>query len=224
MIEAPDTDAIDALLSLVEAETHRHGWDYPPSLRLLYDARDRDTDRHYRRAMPGRWGPRTRLRDYVAIPACPTQGLAGYASHGLFRMALNLQTDDPRVEVVLNHMRAPGFLGMAFCAEGWLRTAEPGQLDRLLDEGRRFADIPGSLESRFITAVDIAGTNYRIGRIRGKDPEIEHDGDFEGSVVESLRAIVAVIAGLPVPTIVNHPSGWKWEDQVHIPNPQGRGR
>lgn len=209
MPEPPDRDAITALLTLIESSAHRSGWDQRPALLLLYDTRDADSDRHYR-GVPAHWGRTVRLRQYAAIPCVPPIAMDG--SHALFRLANNLQrTEQPAVQHYLGHMRRPGFVGMAFCCEGWGRVLGDGDAPV---PGRRFADTPGSVETRILTAADTAGVDYHLVRIRGEKPTTLTDP--EGSVVECLRAVVAAIAGLPVPRITTIPAGWDWSEQTYL--------
>jgi hypothetical protein len=210
----PDADAIGRLLLLVESNAHRHGWDGMPSLMVIYDATDADTTAHYREHLPSRWGMTARLRGYAAAPCVPPGALDGVASHGLFRLALNIQSGE-HSELrarLLADLRAPGFVGMALVAEGWSQRADKVDAARAAYGDRSFADMPGSEEMRFVACADVAGTDYRVLRFRGSAPGLDTTPNgSHGAVAESLRVIVAVIAGLPVPAMSTLPSGWDWD-------------
>lgn len=210
-----DPDLISQLLTRVEADAHRRGWDEPAEIYVLYDASDRETDQAYRSLMSFR-GPAIRRQHYAAQAAMPRAALDGHPVHALFRFSLNLRASEehPAPAAVIGMLRQPGFLGVAFQSEGWMRTANSlEERDALGDV--RFADIPGSVETRHVHAVDTEGNEYVAFRERGKKPRLERPGfggmeHMGGAIIESLRAIVALVAGLPVPEIDNVPSQWDW--------------
>jgi hypothetical protein len=107
----PDAEALAALLRRIEGDAHRRGWDGAPALYVLYDSRDRETERSYRTVMRG--SP-IRSAPYAALPAVPPGALDGNPSSALFRFALNLRSQHPYVEAILALLRQPGFVGMAF--------------------------------------------------------------------------------------------------------------
>lgn len=216
-----DAELMGRLLLRLESDAHRQGWDGQPALFVLYGNQDADTDRTYRSAM-GRWDASpARCGPYSAIRFAPPGALAGYPQHALFRLALNLSgSEHPNVKLLIEELRAPGFLGMAFLHEGWQR-----QFDDEEDEaaarrtGRRYADMPGSKEIRLVAAADIVGNDYWVDRVRGEKPKLWRSGQpskrerIEGSIAESLRMVVAVVADLPRPTFTTTPTMWRWEDQ-----------
>jgi hypothetical protein len=214
-----DTEAMGQLLLRLEADAHRAGWDAPAALYVLYDARDLGTDRTYRQMM--RWGGvPTRRGPYAAISAAPPGSLDGYPQHGLFRMALNFShSDHPATRAMLGVLRQPGFLGAAFVCEAWSRETDD-QAEREAWRGKRFADMPGSMEIRTVNAADVGGADWVVRRVRGDKPKMWTSGDpglsnVEGSVVESLRMVVAVTADLPRPELKTTPTMWSWDDQRH---------
>jgi hypothetical protein len=212
----PDPEVIGRLLMRIESDAHRRGWDESPDLYVLYDARDHESDSAYRNVLASRRGPAVRVAPYAAQSAVPQSALDGNPAHALFRFALNVSGGEhPAVEYVLATLRQRGFLGLAFLHEGWTRTVA-SQEERAALGDVRFADIPGSVEMRFVAGYDIAGVDYVVSRARGKSPELHStsSGDFKevtGAIYESLRIIVAKVAGLPVPEWENVPSRWDWD-------------
>lgn len=211
-----DPDAIGRLLLRVEADAHRRGWDQPAVLYVLYDARDSETDRVYRHLM-GIRGPAIRVQPYAAQSAVPGYALDGNPAHALFRFALNIKgSDHPIVEAVVGMMRQPGFVGMAFLYEGYARSYGTRE-ERDAEGDVLFADMPGSVEMRGVLAADIGGIDYLVARSRGEKPVLSRAGDFEeagGSIIESLRVIVAKVADRPLPELVNKPTRWTWERET----------
>ena len=211
----PDPDLIGRLVLRVEADAHRGGWDAPAALYVLYDTTDPDTDATYRDVMAPRRGAPVRCHPYAGQSAVPESAFHGNPAHALFRFALNTRGDHPMADLVLGTIRRPGFLGLAFLYEGWMRTAKTKE-ERDALGAVRFADIPGSVELRSIMAADIAGNDYLVMRERGQKPEL-HRGDdddlneMSGAIIESLRSIVAKVAGLPLPDLDTIPSQWDWD-------------
>lgn len=218
-----DHDVMGRLLLQVEANAHRGGWDGPAAMYVLYDWHDDATAQVYRRVMEGRRGIPTRCGPYAAQSMVPPDALNGIASHGLYRLAMNLSLVGEGhypVEVMIETMRQPAFLGVAFLCESWARTMADEEEREALG-AVRFADIPGSVEMRQVCAVDTAGHDYFVSRPRGSKPTLYIPtagvGDmtrYDGSIIESLRLIVAVIADLPRPPLPGIPSAWSRENQA----------
>lgn len=216
--QAPDHEALGALLRRIEGDAHRRGWDGDPALYVLYDARDRETEAAYRNVMRG---VPIRCAPHAALPAVPSGALAGNPASALFRFALNLRSEHPWVEAILHILRQPGFVGMAFLVEAWMRTFDTKDERESLGKVR-FADVPGSIEIRDVLAADISGRDFCVQRQRGGKAEmIEPDGEMSGAVIESLRTIVAAVLGRPLPDIENTPSTWNWDAEranaIHVP-------
>lgn len=215
----PDAEALATLLRRIEGDAHRRGWDGDPALYVLYDARDRETEASYRRIMRG---VPIRSLPYAALPAVPSGALEGNPSSALFRFALNLRSEHPFVKAILEVLRQPGFVGMAFLVEAWMRTFDSKDERESLGKVR-FADVPGSIEIRDVMAADISGRDFCVQRQRGGKAEmIEPDGEMSGAVIESLRTIVAAVVGRPLPEVENVPSTWNWDDEranaLHVPD------
>lgn len=205
------------LLLQVEATAHRHGWDEAADLYVLYDWHEQGTEQQFRRMFASALGPPVRCGRYAAQVISPEGGLDGFASHALFRMAVNLKhSDHPDVAAFAGFLRWPGFRGVAMRGESWRREDTQEGRDALGEV--RFADVPGSQECRNVFAADVDGVVYLVDRVRGCKPRLAMaepgaPDRFVGAVVESLHVIVAVVAGRPPPDLVNVPSGWRWEDQ-----------
>lgn len=206
-----DQQLMARLMRQIELTANRRGWDQPPNLYVLYGWRDHDAERHYRELMP-QTGEVVRCGPYAARPIVRSELLTGSPHHALFRMALNLtRSDHPQVRQFADATSHAGFLGAAFAHEAWTRTYNNPQ--ERADEGDvRFADMPGSTESRFVLAADVAGGTHWVMRYRGSKPQTDGGDEHGGALVESLRAITARISGQPVPEIVNVPTGWDWSN------------
>lgn len=210
------------LLTRVEQDANRNGWDnpeFPAALYVLYDWHDQGTEIAYRDLMADRRGGPARCGPYAAQSMVPPAALYGIASHALFRMALNVsQSDHPAPAKFVELTRQPGFLGVAFLCEAWTNVMTPEEHDAR-DDNVRLADLPDSKEMRGVYATDIGGNVYMVQRIRGEKPNLLLPGDnkakITGSIIESLQMFVAVIADLPRPTLSGHPHGWDWGEQTY---------
>lgn len=210
---AIDRQLMTRLLQQIELIANRRGWDEPAGLYVLYDWHDQPTEHAYRGMLPRDAGDAIRCGPYAARQMVRPEVLHsdGQPHHNLFRMALNLaHNDDPAIARFVQALGPPGFLGIAFVHEAWERTYR--DKDREAEGDVRFADMPGSIEIRFVMAADVSGDSHLIRRRRGDKPAVlDVSGDAgSGAVIESLRAITARVAGLPVPEIVNVPVGWQW--------------
>lgn len=208
MITTIDQDHLGRLLLAVEADAHRRGWDGPPAIMVIYDATDQAAAAAYHQCL-AQIGAPIRYRAYAARPMVPTDAVDGIASHALFRMAgnLGLCPDHPAVQLMIGWLRQPGFLGLAMSCESWSRVATPAECDAL--GPARFADLPGSMETRHVTSADITGQVRLVQRIRGQRPVlVARDCAWTGSIPESLRYATAAVAGQPLPGVPSAPSGW----------------
>jgi hypothetical protein len=205
-----NADTIGNLLLDMEARAHRQGWDGPAVFAVL--SGDPDAEAAYRRLgalLAGRAGA------YAAWSVLPPQAMDGYPQHGLYRLARNLTyaKDHPASEMLVAGWGQPGFIGTAFLGEGWRGDTDPEER-----QGRRLADIPGSVEIRFAHAADIGGGYHVVLRERGSKPRLLDEGwTPSGSVYDSLRAITAALAGQPFTEEIGEPSMWSWEEQVWGP-------
>lgn len=80
-----DPDLLMRLLRRVEADHHRHGWDQPARLMVVYDERDEYTSGVYRRILnsPNHGAvPTVRVAPYVAQTFLPPALLHGYRTDG----------------------------------------------------------------------------------------------------------------------------------------------
>lgn len=209
-------DDLGELLMQVESVTHREGWDQPASLMVVFDVADAATVAAYARLMPAsaqiRRGPLAARP--VLRPSMMAEALA-IPSHALFRMAMNMHAYGKADEVTafVDSMRLPGFHGMAFVVETWGRELTDSET-RERESGLSFADLPGSFECRMAYAVHRDGTERIVRRVRGRKPELLDASDHGGSVIESLRVIVAQLASQPLPELVNVPFKWEWPQGV----------
>jgi hypothetical protein len=213
-----DGQMIDRLMMQVEADAHRRGWDGPPALLGIYDTSGG-------RPRPVVRGQSTRLRTYLAMPIVPTDALCPAPVHALYRLALNLRHvgDHPMLHTFVGMIGQPGFIGMAFQAEGYTRECSPEEREALGD--RRLADIPGSREERFVIASLVDGTTRMVKRLRGAKPSAVAESDIAewgGAGAESLRTIVAAAAGQPLPDVEGTmPVGWDWDSQQYAGKADG---
>lgn len=213
----PDPLALGRLLLRVEGDAHRLGWDNGPArLYVLYDQADAQTEQTYRRLIsPSAAGPGPiRCGPYTALSMIPPSMLNPRSVHALFRLAASFTQAPTQLGVLAGRALArllgqPGFLGLALLAEGWAYLAKDGEPEP--EPGRSLADTVGSKEYRGVIACDVAMRDYWVRRIRGQSPELVHfaaTDETDGAIIESLRSMVAAVAGLPVPALRHAPHGW----------------
>lgn len=213
-----DSAQLDQLLLKIEAEVHRHGWDQPARLYVLYNTDDPESTSRFAFR---HWRPqRVRVRNYAAALCVPPDSLNPRPNHRIYRMALNLKYaagSDP-VDGFLSYMRTPGFLGVAFVAEGWYRpTMTADEVEEYQRGNFSLADRPGAKESRTVHAEDVTGHTHWTFRSRGEPAKLmDLEGlDPSGSVFLSLKTIAAAIAGQPLPELFGEePRNWDWNEQV----------
>lgn len=113
------------------------------------------------------------------------------AAQGLLYMGGQLRREDapPAMPPQLRRNLAAVML----CHEGW-RAASPEAADEAQRAGRKFADTPGSIETRIVHIIDCGGRYICVSRARGEEPAttvIEpSDGkgwQMKGNVVVGLR-------------------------------------
>ena len=201
-----DRELLTRLLFKVESDAHRHGWDGPPALLVLYDTRHLDTDRLYRQVFAAHpaFGPATRMGPYVAqrmlsADMLCTRGRQVWQNLYIFASNAAFADDDAcsdatgrfNVAVLRDAMRQPGVLGYALLSEGWQREGIGQQeLDSLLSDGRHYADIPGSVENRSVACVDVNNLAQAVQRNRGRKPEVVEFHTAFGGITTSMRLLV----------------------------------
>lgn len=219
-----DVELFGRLISRLEADANKHGWDEPHHLVIIYDHRDPVTGPAYRGSMGSH--PATKLGPYIAqmMPPLP----AGNGAHVVFRFALNLLAAgvSPAADELRSVLTQPGFLGMAVLHEAWMATGTgQEQMEALRSANRTvaLADMPGSKEVRMAVGVDREDRIYVCTRIRGEKPTLVCQDDpnstdggannYQGAVPWSLRAIVASLCGRDAPDCDYAPYGWVWPDE-----------
>lgn len=199
---ALDDETLGRLLTRIEIDVHRAGWDRHPWLFLLVDAgAHEDTALHIRRIMRGA-GPSIRVGGYLAQPMFGESffGRADMPPWEALRVfAVNLAYgEDPGEEAVtqvLEVLRAPGVFGFAMVAEKW-RNSEPDAVRRAVAGEVNLGDVPGSVECRQLVAVTTAGRVMEVERVRGRKPELHMDADtLRGDISTSLRILADAVAG-----------------------------
>ena len=234
-----DADAFAELLRRVEADRHRDGWDQPARIYIVYGWEHPETDTVFRRLFSGRCGRPVRWRPYIAHPIAIPEAMAMPAV-AVFLMANNLRhhvagTTRPGRENAAAApaalLKQPGIVGIAMCMEVWCKKgASPGRglpyseerdaaLRDLYQGQKSLADVPGAVENRVMTGVDITGQDCTWYRERGGKPTRDPLGlgdllagepapRADGAVIESLRMIADFIAGRPMVEPEFYPSRW----------------
>ncbi len=176
----PDQALIEQMMLQVEAKIHKFGWDEPPQL-FTVEALDPET---------------LVMRPKPIFPS-------GNPADFLEYMAAAFRESSTGRALVREIARA-SFVGFLFVTASWGNyELTPEQW---LTETRSMADIPGSIESRDVTCVDVAGRVMAMHRNRGEEP-LASFGDepvwttLGGKVVESLLAMtIAVAEKMPAET------------------------
>lgn len=227
--ERVDRPAFVDLLKRIESDLHRDGWDRPAQVFLIYGWDETGTNAFFRAHFSRRCGRPVRSRPYAAHPIAPPEAMREPASM-LYVFANNLRhyvagSLSPRfadgMVAVADVLRQPGIVGVAFCCETWAhRTVGPDaqqKMEQLTSAGATsLADIPGSVEQRLITGVDITGGVHFVVRERGSKPrtemieghEINDSTVLGGAVIESLRLIMAFVDGRPMTEPEYLPRRW----------------
>lgn len=195
MTKTIDRKQFVKLISLIEADAHAAGWDNRPTLHVIFETSDERTVDNY--SIFTTFGKAIAAETYIALPIVPSEMISN-PSKDLFVLATNIShhLDHPAVENFIATLRQPGFRGLALTCEAWgieapTRDAFPNVIS--------YADIPGGYELRSTMAVDANGQPYAVYRRRGTKPETHFD-NIAGSVIESLKILVAVITGAEPPT------------------------
>lgn len=199
---ALDEETLGRLLTRIEADVHRAGWDKHPWLFVLVDAgAHEDTGMHLRRIMRGA-GPSIRVGGYLAQPMFgekffakadipPWEALRNFAVN----LAYGEGSGEESVATVLEVLRAPGVFGFAMVAEKW-RNSDPEVVRRAVAGEVNLGDVPGSVECRQLVAVTTAGRVMEVERVRGRKPELHMDADaLRGDISTSLRILADAAAG-----------------------------
>lgn len=196
-----DHQVLRELLLRLEGRVHRAGWDEPPQIYVIYDSAWTATTLHYQNLM-GRYGTAIHHGGYAARPILPAALLVGHPAHNLYQLAGNIGSGLPEGDVFCRAMNQPGLRAMATSVEVWARHALEGR-----EEGRAFADTPGSREMRLLVAIDIAGDNHYVHRARGSDAEVGK-GSGGGALFETMRYLVSRITGAFDAPFPSPPRGW----------------
>lgn len=170
-MSAVDAERMSRLLLRIESNAHARGWDKPAALFVVYDeAQDPQAAAGWA-ARQADFGRSVRMGSYVARPCVPTVALQPAPHHSVFRLALNLSSDQPLADRMTGYLRAPGFLAMAFRGEGYGLESASEEERHAYGHGRNLADHPGARENRFVWAVDVNGMCHHVTRWRGSDAE-----------------------------------------------------
>ncbi len=199
---------MERLLLAVEKDGARRGWDAPPSLLMMWDARESGALALQHIGL--RSGGLVASGAYRAGRAISDRALEPNPAVALYRMAVNIiaAPSHPPVAYARQSLAQPGLLGIAARFEGWHRvmTHEERRADQ-----RALADIPGSVEQRMVCAATVDGGIWMVTRVRGQQPILRRPAGSEkwaGAVPESLAAIAAWLAG-DVPTLPAYaPRAW----------------
>lgn len=118
-----DLPLLMRLLARVEADHHRHGWDQPPRLMVVYDERDEQTADIYRKILGGSPNhgtvPRVRVAPYIAQTLIPPMTLIGLTPQGR-------PTPELRGRKVWENLRTFA-LAMAYAPSDALNDIESGR-------------------------------------------------------------------------------------------------
>lgn len=198
------------LLLELEAVEHRKGWDRPPVLGVLVRPR-------------GVFAVAQLFGDFPA--GHPPTLIAGAAQQLLDR-------PDFTAGLVAS---MPALSGVVLVAEGW--AAPPGmtleQNAEMKAGGLGFADMPGAVETRMVSAVLLDGSMWLVSRVRGRQAEVVRQdgpgGDLEGLIFASLRGLLSTMAvHLPdgvkyLPAILGE-KAMRWVDEYTAQETQGATR
>lgn len=179
----PQRDEVLEFLLDIEAGVHSGGWDLPPVFglmgTLLVDGKHEAAFAPFPLVIPD--------------PPAP----------GLLRLADRFLNDiEPEVmRKLIAHV--PRFMASMFISEIYhyepVDEADRENYRNLLQSGRKLADIPGAIEARMVTAVDLAGRGYRIMRKRGQPAATDYtDLGLHGPAAEGLRkTLLACVRARP---------------------------
>lgn len=186
----PSVQSVTTLLTKIEADLHRVGWDDTPPIMLT---------------MVGDVVDGATLLGAIPMPF-PADLFAVEAGQVVEQVGLSMLDDKSPLgalaEDLANMQQEAGvhFAGLIFASEAWMASGP--DIDR---QGRRLADIPGSVEVRFVTAMDCSGRMTDVTRVRGRKPRVDvYDprkttGDRKvGRIVDGLRdGVLAVAKHMP---------------------------
>lgn len=190
----PDLEKMSVFVGAMESFANGSGWDCDPMFGLVLRANNVEL---------------SHARDIVNRRALPEAKTADDA-YGLMPYPIQPNDIGPQTVVAMKAIaetvkvhglvpsgfavdRAGDFIGVIFICEAWESTLPPEERD-----GRKIADIPGSVESRNVYAIDAGGHVYWTKRIRGQQPENYVDGEegavITGDLIEALREIMLAAA------------------------------
>lgn len=165
----PPRDVVERLFRKIEQGVNKLGWDQPPHLaELLWNG----SSILSARLMP------------IEIQSPP----GGFLEH----LGEVFQNEDQGRQTAQMMAADPRFFGLIFHTESW--SNEQLTPEEYLRETRSLADIPGSVESRDLTAIDIAGRIYGLHRNRGEKPlYLTEDHAYAGRVIVGLQKMMIAI-------------------------------
>lgn len=190
------TDRVERLLLTVEANIHRAGWDQPPEMFLITDeTANPETGQALRLA----YGDPLATHDgLVAFPLITHEtmslglALAGSPGNAFWSLAAFIAYGaDPGSTMMRGMLIDPATVGVGMCVEVWERHDTADAFAGL--RGKKFADMPGSLEARRM-CVHVRGRGIvTLGRLRGHKPEIEPLSTQVGSVYDTVRLLGMIV-------------------------------
>lgn len=167
---------VEKLLLRAEAGVHKRGWDQPAFISILG-------------WLPG--GTRRLAMAQLPFPLGNPVG-AYVAHHGEHMLA------DDRLGVDLARELGADFFGFAVVTEAYAYAGQAEELRALHEANKHMGDVPGAVEIRVVSAVDIHGRPYYIQRTRGQKPIARQDWTIGGDIFTGLGNMVkAVVQQLP---------------------------
>jgi hypothetical protein len=98
--------------------------------------------------------------------------MTGHPYHAMRAMTRLAEEDPELTNLALSMCRVPGggmMIGLALLYEAWMGANLSSEQAAMIDQGKlKVADIPGSLETRNVSAVDVEGKHYLVTLKRGQ--------------------------------------------------------
>jgi hypothetical protein len=168
----PPEEVVRRKLFALERRLNRDGWDQPPALYTMH----------------------CEGRNVAIEPRPGSFPNAGAYVHSLADIFENHAAG----RTLARTLATPSFAGFAVDCESWQYH---GNMPPEKRNGRKLADIPGSVECRDVMAVDVGGRLHWVSRIRGQqpyEPPYAHGGmlSMSGRMVVALRSMTLSVAKL----------------------------